>query len=163
MDKISKDNIESIVHTDCEDVFAFLGFHEQENGAPVVRAFLPSADKVEVLDYQTKKPVATLEERHKAGFFSGDVSVLSERRYLLGVTYGKDTHIQEDPYRFGSSLNPDDFYLFSEGTHERAYDFMGAHLVEQEGVSGCRFTVWAPNAKRVSVVGDFIFGMVASI
>ncbi len=60
-----------------------------------------------------------------------------------------------DPYSFGPVLGPVDDFLMGEGTHVRLYDKMGAHLIEHEGASGVHFAVWAPNAQRVSVVGDF--------
>ena len=54
-----------------------------------------------------------------------------------------------------NNISSDDFYLFGEGTHERAWDWLGAHPCEQEGAVGTRFTLWAPNAGGVAVVGDF--------
>ena len=60
-----------------------------------------------------------------------------------------------DAYTFGSSISDHDLYLFSEGRLEQAYRMLGAHHMEVQGVWGVRFAVWAPNAERVSVVGDF--------
>ena len=60
-----------------------------------------------------------------------------------------------DPYSFGPVLGPIDDYLIAEGTHLRLYDKFGAHQITHEGATGIHFAVWAPNAKRVSVVGDF--------
>ena len=85
------------------------------------------------------------------------MSLTSRVPYKLRVHYASGVYIKEDPYRFGSSLTPLDLYLFGEGTHEHLYRFMGAHVMSQEGVWGTRFCVWAPNASRVSVVGDFNF------
>ncbi|MFA9229134.1 MAG: 1,4-alpha-glucan branching protein GlgB [Microgenomates group bacterium] len=61
----------------------------------------------------------------------------------------------EDPFRFGPVLGEVDEYLLGEGTHKRIWQALGAHLIEHEGVAGTHFAVWAPNAQRVSVVGDF--------
>lgn len=65
--------------------------------------------------------------------------------------------MREDPYRFGSTIGEMDLYLFGEGRHERLYDWLGAQVMEVDGVPGVRFAVWAPNARRVSVVGEFNF------
>ncbi|HEX7548083.1 MAG TPA: 1,4-alpha-glucan branching protein GlgB [Candidatus Methylomirabilis sp.] len=62
---------------------------------------------------------------------------------------------REDPYRFSSTLSDFDLHLLGEGTHYRAYEKLGSHLLDQDGVPGVRFAVWAPNARRVSVVGDW--------
>ncbi len=61
----------------------------------------------------------------------------------------------EDPYRFGPTVGDLDLHLFGEGKHEHIYRVLGAHCCEHEGVRGVRFATWAPNAQRVSVVGDF--------
>ena len=61
----------------------------------------------------------------------------------------------DDPYAYGPVLGPIDDWLIGEGTHARLYDRLGAHALTHEGVRGVHFAVWAPNARRVSVVGDF--------
>ena len=68
---------------------------------------------------------------------------------------GQREHIARDPYTFGPQLGDLDLHLFGEGRHRHAYRFLGAHEHEVEGVGGVLFAVWAPNAERVSVVGDF--------
>jgi len=75
--------------------------------------------------------------------------------YRLQVTTTEGTHAQHDPYAFAPVLGPLDDYLLAEGTHERLYDRLGAHPMRHQGVDGVHFAVWAPNARRVSVVGDF--------
>ena len=60
-----------------------------------------------------------------------------------------------DPYSFGPVLGPMDDYYIAEGSHLRLFDKLGAHLIDHEGATGFNFAVWAPNAKRVSVVGEF--------
>lgn len=155
MDTISKDVLKAIADSDCFDIFAYLGRHDQ-NGKVVVRAFLPDADAVALIDYDSGDVLASMEKLHEAGIFSSVVD-FAVGRYRLRVSYGQTQVEIEDPYRFGSTIGEQDIYLYGEGTHERAYDFLGAHLVNIDGVAGCRFAVWAPNAKRVSVVGDFNF------
>ena len=83
----------------------------------------------------------------------------SVRMYLelSGVSYKNETVIVDDPYRYPSLLKSEDLYLFCEGTHEQAYQWMGAHEITLDNVKGTHFVVWAPDASRVSVVGDFNF------
>ena len=157
MDTISNEAIQSIVGTYCGDIFGLLGLHDLDNKTQVVRCFLPSADKVQVVSYDKKNVLCEMTQLHADGLFSGVLTTLSDRRYLLKALYGEQSFYFEDPYRFGSTLDEQDIYFYGEGTHERAYQFMGAHLIELDGVKGCRFVVWAPNAERVSVVGDFNF------
>ncbi len=76
--------------------------------------------------------------------------------YRLRASYGEGNEPEfEDPYRFGPILSEYDLYLLGEGTHYTSYEKLGAHLIEAEGVRGVAFAVWAPNAQRVSVVGNF--------
>ncbi|WP_188149769.1 1,4-alpha-glucan branching protein GlgB [Teredinibacter waterburyi] len=157
MDTLSHDVIQSIVDSDCEDIFAYLGCHQVSPGYYAFRAFLPNADSVEVLDQKAEKTLLVLTKLHTTGFFSNVARLDVIPHYKLRVCYGEHCEILEDPYRFGSSIGEQDLYLFGEGTHESAYSFMGAHLCDRDGVAGCSFVVWAPNARRVSVVGDFNF------
>ena len=154
MGKITDDNIQSIINSECDDVFAYLGIHQLDNNNKVVRVFIPQAEKVSVVDRQGNL-IAPMNLLHDDGLYSVTVAGLESTGYLLAVTYHGKEFLEEDPYRFSSTVGDQDLFLFGEGTHEKAYDFLGAHLCSMDGVSGCRFTVWAPNAKRVSVVGDF--------
>jgi 1,4-alpha-glucan branching enzyme len=133
------------------DPFAYLGPHS-ENGKPVVRAFLPDAVRVAVID--DARHEAELKRVHPAGLFAGEVEHVSPN-YRLKATFGGRTMEIEDPYRFPSVLSDLDLYLLGEGTHLRAYDKLGAHPITLGGVCGIAFVVLAPNARRVSVVGDF--------
>jgi 1,4-alpha-glucan branching enzyme len=133
------------------DPFRYLGLHE-ENGHPVVRAFLPNADTVTVID--TERNECPLERVHDAGLFSGEVPGRMDR-YRLRAQWNGDTVEFEDVYRFPPVLSDYDLFLLGEGTHLQSYDKLGAHPVTLEGVAGATFVVLAPNAKRVSVIGDF--------
>lgn len=157
MDTLSADVIESIVNSDCEDIFAFLGCHKISDNRFAFRAFLPDAEAVEVFSYDEQKLILKLEKLNESGFFSGVMKCKHPPKYLLNVCYSGNWSLVEDPYRFNSTIGEQDLYLFGEGTHENAYRFMGAQLKTVDGVEGCTFSVWAPNARRVSVVGEFNF------
>lgn len=138
------------------DPFAVLGMHET-GGKLVVRVFRPEADSVDVIDAKTGKQVASL-ERIEGG--DGVFAAVMPRRktrfaYKLQMTRGGDSWTEYDPYSFGNVLGEFDEYLLGEGTHGYLWKALGAHVMTHEGVAGTHFAVWAPNARRVSVVGDF--------
>ena len=155
MTTLSTDIIDAIVNSDCEDIFAYLGHHYSERDGHVVRIFLPDAKTVKIIDRETKGHLAEAALLHSAGLFEANLGDHEPGNYAVCVNYGGDDIFLEDPYRFPSSVGEQDLYLFGEGSHERLYDFMGAKPMMLNGVSGVRFCVWAPNARRASVVGDF--------
>ena len=134
------------------DPFRYLGPHE-ENGHRVVRAFLPSAEQVVVVTDRQERELARV---HDAGLFSGELPNGAGRYKLKAKWHGKTVEL-EDVYRFAPVLSDFDLYLLGEGTHLRSFEKLGAHPLKLEGVEGVAFVVFAPNAKRVSVVGDFNF------
>ena len=136
------------------DPFSVLGMHRTPDGL-VVRAFLPYASSVSVVKSSKDVVVAELQRVDASGFFSGSVPGRKRFPYRLRVTAGDDTFEVEDPYRFGPLLGAIDTYLFAEGTHRRLHDKLGAHPTTIDGVAGVAFAVWAPNARRVAVVGEF--------
>jgi len=156
---LDHEQVLAIINGKHQDVFSVLGIHKHptENGL-IVRAFLPDALNVEVIDSKTNKLVTLLTCIDQGGLFEGK---LGRRRnvfnYRLRVSYQNKSIVIDDPYRFQALINSDDLYLFCEGTHEQTYQWMGAHQREVEGVKGTSFVVWAPDARRVSVVGDFNF------
>jgi 1,4-alpha-glucan branching enzyme len=145
------DEAYAIVEGRHSDPFHYLGLH-QEDGRAVVRAFLPEATNVEAVDAQGH--VAGLTRIHDAGLFAGALPN-GATNYRLRARYGDNTVEMDDPYRFLPILSEFDLYLLGEGTHQRIYDKLGAHPMTIDGVSGVGFVVFAPNARRVSVVGDF--------
>jgi 1,4-alpha-glucan branching enzyme len=155
--------IESLVRGEHGDPFAVLGPHVVQAGrqkALVVRALLPGAAEAEVVpsgggpDAPAPEAMACL---HLDGLFQ---AVFSRQRdpfpYCLRWTDAAGhVHEEEDPYRFPSTLSDFDLHLLGEGAHFRSYDKLGAHSTTLDEVAGVTFAVWAPNARRVSVVGDF--------
>ena len=137
------------------DPFSVLGPHAEGSGVSI-RAFLPGARQVQVLDAATGQPLATLEKRHADGFFEQLLALPAQAPYRLQVRWNDgQTAVLEDPYRFRPVLGEMDVWLLSEGTHLRPYEILGANQRVMDGVDGTSFALWAPNASRVSVVGDF--------
>jgi 1,4-alpha-glucan branching enzyme len=133
------------------DPFQYLGLHV-EDGDPVVRVFLPDAAEVAVVDERGHEN--NLRRVHDAGLFVGRLAAQSER-YHVRARFGENVVELEDPYRFPPILSDVDLYLLGEGTHMHLYEKLGAHPLVFDGVAGVAFAVFAPNARRVSVVGDF--------
>ena len=137
------------------DPFSVLGPHAGDDGRVRLRVFLPGATRVEVLARAGGAAHDELTPRHADGFFEG-LLTLAVDGYKLRAHWGDGgTSVLEDPYRFPPVLGDTDTWLLAEGTHLRPYEVLGATARELEGVAGTAFAVWAPNASRVSVVGDF--------
>ena len=152
---LNPQDVELICSARHGDPFSVLGPHADDGGVSV-RAFLPGARRVEVLDADSGHPVGTLERQHPDGFFEGLLASPTPGAYCLQVQWDNyQTAVLEDPYRFGPVLGEMDVWLLSEGTHLRPYEILGANPCSRDGVDGTSFAVWAPNAARVSVVGDF--------
>jgi 1,4-alpha-glucan branching enzyme len=133
------------------DPFHYLGPHT-DGGKTVVRVFLPDAKEVIALG---EKREERLERLDPAGLFCGPLD--NPSKYKLRARFGDNVVELEDPYRFPPVLSDFDLYLLGEGNHLKLYDKLGAHPMTMDGVDGVAFVVWAPNAQRVSVVGDFNF------
>ena len=135
----------------------FLGLHPLGDGGCVVRCLLPGALSVEVLTEQARKPLA-MARLHAVGLFEVVVPKFASIRYRLRATYPDGVVRElEDPYRFLPTLSEDDLFLLGKGDDHRVYHKLGAQPRVLEGVAGVSFAVWAPSARRVSVVGDFNF------
>ena len=134
------------------DPFAVLGPHDTPAGL-VVRAFLPGAERVEVLARNGSRLLGRLRPLDPPGLFEG--AVHEHEPYLLRIRWPGAVQDTEDPYAFGLLLGDLDLHLFNEGRHFELGQVLGAQVTSIEGVRGVRFAVWAPNARRVAVVGDF--------
>ena len=134
------------------DPFSFLGPHETAHGT-VVRAFLPGATSADVFARNGGEWLGRLQPFEDTGLFAGPVS--RRAAYFLRIQWPQSTQETEDPYSFGPILGDVDLHLFAEGSHWDLPVRFGAAVDTISGVRGVRFAVWAPNARRVSVVGDF--------
>ncbi len=149
------DAAEAIASGTHGDPFGYLGPH-RDGGRMVVRSFQPGARAVRVLAADGGQVLGVLELVHPKGVFAGAVESSDTVPYRLRVEWGDGAEQDiDDPYRFAPVLGELDMHLLAEGTHLRTYEKLGAHCVTLEGVAGVNFAVWAPNARRVSVVGDF--------
>lgn len=154
-----KEHIKLIVNAKHWDPFMVLGMHPLEgNGKKMilVRAFLPEASEAFVVDINSKK-IYRMTLIHKSGFFE---VLCSDKKnvfkYLIRIITHEGKEIEfHDPYCFLPVLGDFDLHLLSEGTHLNSYEKLGAHIIEHNGIKGTHFAVWAPNAKRVSVIGNF--------
>ena len=153
--RLSEPTVLALVEARHADPFAVLGPHEVKGGI-VIRAFVPGATRLEVIEEETGAVAGELKLRHDAGLFEG---MLKDRPiwfgYRLRAQNEGGSWELHDPYRFPPVLGEMDDYLIREGTHRRLWERLGAHAIEHAGHSGVHFAVWAPNAARVSVVGDF--------
>jgi 1,4-alpha-glucan branching enzyme len=146
-------DVEAVLAARQGDPFSVLGPHLTSKGW-AIRAFVPFAEKVRAVS-RAGAPIIDL-ERRKGDFFEGLAANLKERpAYRLEATNSQTSWSYDDGYSFGPALGPLDDHLLLEGTHRQLYRRLGAQITAHEGVGGVLFALWAPNASRVSVVGDF--------
>lgn len=135
------------------DPYSVLGVHAKGKSL-VARCFLPGADSVEAFTLDGK-PAGVLARIHHAGLFEGRLRIRKRRPLAYRARNKGGEWRVVDPYSFGPVLGPMDDYYIAQGSHLRLFDKLGAHVLAHEGAEGVHFAVWAPNARRVSVVGDF--------
>jgi len=147
--------VEAVVGARHDNPFAFFGMHKSDGGI-CVRAMLPAAQQMAVVESATGNIAAEGVRVHPDGLF---VATIADRRepfrYRLRISSGAIQSEFDDVYRFSPVLGELDIYLLVEGNHLASYQKLGAHPVIHEGIEGVAFALWAPNARRVSVVGDF--------
>jgi len=156
MGVLSAKNINDILTNSLSDPFDVLGMHLEEGGVSV-RAFLPRARTVDIVPREGDEILGAMSRVHDDGvfeiFLAGRAACF---KYHLLVERHDGTRTRSaDPYSFLPVMSDQARYLFGEGNHHRIFDDLGSHLRHVDGVSGTVFAVWAPNALRVSLVGDF--------
>jgi 1,4-alpha-glucan branching enzyme len=142
-----------------DNPFAILGRHETSlDGRPavVIRTMQPAAERIELV---TPGGTVPMTRTRPQGLFEATLPLegTDSHEFAYHFRLHDAGHVREivDPYQFGQVLTDYDLHLMSEGKHYRAWDRMGSHRLAIAGVTGVHFAVWAPNAQRVSVVGDF--------
>ncbi len=153
--------VASLVRGTHRDPFAILGPHRDDTGAIIVRAFQPAARGID-LHLMASKTVVAMDRRDAAGVFEIRLAGREGQDgpgvpdYRLRIAYAGHPAVEiDDPYRYGRVLTDFDLHLLGEGTHHRAFEKLGARRIAQGTTTGVHFAVWAPNAERVSVIGDF--------
>ena len=150
--RLDRSALNALAHGSHADPFGALGRRDDGDG-PYIRAVLPGALSVEAIDAKTGASIGRLEEIEDTGVFEGAVRGVDP--YRLKIDWPGQSQETEDPYSFGLLLGDMDLHLLGESRHFELAFALGANAMEVEGVKGVRFAVWAPNAKRVAVVGDF--------
>jgi 1,4-alpha-glucan branching enzyme len=161
-------DLDELVEGRCRDPFALLGPHAGRAGRFIIRTFQPAAKAVEVRlvgapalqpDGTRSVPLVPMTRRVPEGLYEAEVPASSggdAPDYRFQITWQDDVVTTiDDPYRYGRVLSDFDLHLLGEGTHHDAHERLGAHLVKIGDAVGVHFAVWAPNAERVSLVGDF--------
>ncbi len=149
--------IEAVVRGDCGDPFAVLGRHRDgRRGETTLRVFLPDAHSVVAIDRMDGSVICALDRIHEAGLWEAILPrAHATTPYRLHADMPGGPFEFEDAYRFPPILGELDVHLLAEGSHLENYERLGAHRRTIDEVTGTAFAVWAPNARRVSVVGDF--------
>jgi len=155
------DEVYRVINAEHPDPFHVLGLHcidsdDKADRSFAVRAYLPNAQSINVIDIESGNKYR-MEKIHDSGFFE---AVIRDKQdfftYKLEVTdYLNNTFTIYDPYSFWPVITDFDLHLFNEGNHHKIYEKLGAHICELNGIQGTLFAVWAPCAKRVSVIGNF--------
>ena len=158
MTTIAPEQVNSIIKNQHHDPFEILGSHKIEKDGKhvwVVRAYLPNASAAWVVLPEERKQ-EEMQSVHDPNFFECIIDTEELANYQLKVKEEGQERVIYDPYAFRSpKLTEFDLHLFNEGNHHRIYEKLGAHFTEINGVKGVYFAVWAPNARNVSVLGDF--------
>ena len=144
--------IEGIIYSEEDRPHEILGPHIVGKSV-LFQTFQPGAGKVSLITEGGKK--TEMEMVDEAGYFAALVAGKIPDRYEYEICRGEETVLQKDAYRYQTGLSAKDIEKFNAGIHYTIYEKLGAHFMTIDGTEGTFFAVWAPNALRVSVVGDF--------
>ncbi|MCR5625148.1 MAG: 1,4-alpha-glucan branching enzyme [Lachnospiraceae bacterium] len=147
-------DVEEVVYSESTNPERILGMHKIPEGL-LIQAFFPGATNVELVEKSSSK-MYKMEVADEAGFFAVLIPKKRIFKYTYNVYYENQTlRAVEDLYSFTNLIENDDLKRFEDGNLDDAYHILGAHVDKVNNISGVRFAVWAPNAMRVSVIGDF--------
>ncbi|MFN7139193.1 MAG: GlgB N-terminal domain-containing protein, partial [Limisphaerales bacterium] len=156
---LTQAELDSLVHVQHRSPHTLLGMHPLGDGSGVVvRAFYPHAAEIEAVPtHEKNKPKIKLQKLHDSGLFEGTANGGNKvfAYDLLIKDHQGNSWQTRDPYSFLPTLGEQDLYLFGQGNERRIYDKLGSHIRQIDGIWGTSFAVWAPNAQRISVVGEF--------
>ncbi len=153
-DFLDRDEIDRIVSSTHDNPHLVLGPHIAKDEV-VIQVFIPTASHITVKLIKSKKEYVMIKKDYE-GFFTVTIPDKIIPEYTLIVEYQNQTKEEiYDPYSYSPYIMPGDIELFKKGIHYTIYEKLGSHIVIKNGISGTSFAVWAPNALRVSVVGDF--------
>lgn len=154
--KVNMIEMFQVINSEHSDPHNILGMHVIEKEGVCIRMFIPQAKSIKITDIGSEK-VYDMEKIHVDGFFDlliPDKTEAFDYEFTAKDYYG-NVWTAKDSYSFSPVISDFDMHLFNNGNHYEIFDKLGAHLMEIDGISGVNFAVWAPNAKRVSVIGDF--------
>ncbi len=160
MSKGNASLVKSIIEGNCKDPHVYLGMHiikeKGKESSIAIRAYYPDAHSIDVIETSTNVSYL-MKKIYPEGIFEVTIPGRDDIfEYKLNVTFGSGSHFETyDPYSFWPVLSEYDLYLFNQGNNHRIFEKLGAHIMTINNISGTLFSVWAPNAKRVSVVGCF--------
>ncbi len=150
-----KGSLQALLEGRMTDPHSILGMHEGEEGV-IIRVFDPEAEAVSVRFGKNSRTIQALTKIHPDGLFAAAFPEKKFFPYLVEKQFPNGSvFCSRDPYSFLPTIGEMDLYLFNSGEHHKVYEAMGAHAMDVDEAAGVRFTVWAPNAERVSVVGNF--------
>lgn len=144
--------IDQIIKGRCAEYADLMGLHKTTDGQLRFAAFVPGAKSVDLVSSNGKRVLATMQSLHAEGLFTGILEGRKSLSYRLRVTHAAGTAVIDDPYRFGRCLDAAELHLFSQGRHDGAWQMLGAQLRSIDGVEGVHFVLWAPQARRVSLL-----------
>jgi len=151
--QIDEQSLDKLIHLRHSNPHQVLGPTIDSNGV-TIRTYCPGADQIEVVTVSKKKFV--MQRIHDSGVFETVLPKAAKiPSYRFNIQSGGEVKKIRDPYSFPPTIGELDLHLFAEGKHEQVYERLGAHVMKIGRVSGVAFSVWAPQAAGVSVVGDF--------
>jgi len=128
---------------------------DPDSGYLVISCFLPQAQQVEIIDKKTRKSLGKLHRSNEHGLFQRKLRRKRNFDYQIQFVTKDQSEIIEHAGQFPPTISDYDIHLLAEGNHHFLHKVLGAHPCIHQGIEGTAFTVWAPNAQTVSVVGDF--------